>query len=71
MVNARVFSKSFVHFILGDRYDELVSFGYPHDLALVVILGHISLSFVEIGSQGSIIFEYGYFHGSKILSGVF
>ena len=38
---------SFDHFILGDRDDRFVSFGYPCDYALVVILGHIPLSFVE------------------------
>ena len=39
--------ESFDHFIIGDRDDRFVSFGYPCDYAWVVILGHIPLSFVE------------------------
>ena len=65
------FFESSDHFIIGDKYDELVSFGYLHDFALVAILGHIPLSFVEMRSQGSITFELEYFHGLEILNGVF
>ena len=52
----------FDHFILVDRDNRFVSFGYPLDYASVFLLGHIPLFFVEVSHQESVFFEVGHFH---------